>query len=360
MIDKYEDCPCGSENKYKWCCFAKADKPFDIRSQKHFEFLLKKKLSAAKFKQCLHPNKIDCSGGVINAHSIQNNRILSSLARNGHVLMFTLNGDDESTGFIPKRRGRNDATTFSGFCNFHDTSTFLPIERDEFLQSDEQKFLFAYRAFALIFHKKQEQLRAFQQAVSEVPASLKIPYFVDYYRGLRRSEQEFYADNFILSEALINGAFDKVYTKVFEFNYNASVAVCSGFFIKYDLNSNQIAKSMISANKSRESYLYFNAFPQNGKTYILMSCLSRDYLLYENLYNQLSNLDEKELGKYFSRTFVYFVENIVFSQDFWDGQNKLQKDQIQSDFEDTIMVQKRFPSLKHFIHDLKYNFFGDV
>ena len=38
-------------------------------------------------KQCLHPNKAECKGEIIRAHAIQNNRILSRIAENGHVTM---------------------------------------------------------------------------------------------------------------------------------------------------------------------------------------------------------------------------------------------------------------------------------
>lgn len=55
-------------------------------------------------------------------------------------------------------KGRKIATTFSGFCEYHDKITFQDIEDCEFQGSDKQIFLFTYRTFAWHYHKKLQQI----------------------------------------------------------------------------------------------------------------------------------------------------------------------------------------------------------
>ena len=76
-------------------------------------------------KYCLAPDAGDaaCSGGIVNAHSVQGT-LLRRIARDGHVY-----GDVSSIGTLQRNLGQftyglvgvNLASTFTGFCNLHDT-----------------------------------------------------------------------------------------------------------------------------------------------------------------------------------------------------------------------------------------------
>jgi hypothetical protein len=53
--------------------------------------------------------------------------------------------------------GVRKATTFTGFCEFHDTTIFRPIEVYDYTPGNkEQEFLFAYRALAKEYYTKTE------------------------------------------------------------------------------------------------------------------------------------------------------------------------------------------------------------
>jgi hypothetical protein len=100
-------------------------------------------------KYCLHPNAgEECKGDIIKAHTIQRSGGLTRIARQGHV--YTLDpGDAElvKTGMLsPRLIGVNNASTFTGFCNFHDTKTFEPVEKRPFEGNEQQVFLLGYRA----------------------------------------------------------------------------------------------------------------------------------------------------------------------------------------------------------------------
>ena len=66
--------------------------------------------------------------------------------------------------------GRKEATVFTGFCGYHDNELFKPIENNEFDNSDEHIFLYIYRAFALEYHRKQENIKLQQLILRKWPS----------------------------------------------------------------------------------------------------------------------------------------------------------------------------------------------
>jgi hypothetical protein len=156
-IGRNDPCWCGSGKKYKRCHLSREDAPSPnvgdfINAQRHSTPTL-----------CFHPNasSANCSGKIIKAHTVQRNGGLSQIAKDGHV--YTAANDISSViqnqGEITlKLTGLKTATTFTGFCNRHDTEIFKPIETVPFNPSSEHAFLLAYRVlckelYAKMFHK---------------------------------------------------------------------------------------------------------------------------------------------------------------------------------------------------------------
>ncbi len=143
-------CWCGSGKKYKRC-------HLDRERQSPpapYEFLAKSRAILDQ-KYCLHPLAGPQCTKVSRAHTIQRNGGLDKIAVNGHVYMF---GRDETmkTGEAQvKLIGIRAASTFNGFCNFHDNKTFEPIEKHPFTVSEEYAFLLAYRAICMEYYKKR-------------------------------------------------------------------------------------------------------------------------------------------------------------------------------------------------------------
>lgn len=119
------------------------------KKQERIEF--SKKVSEinrkCRFKGCLFPDKSKCTSRKgIRAHSIQRNKILSSIAQSGKVKCFDIRNSLFDKDFSDV--GIAEASTFFGFCNFHDTKVFSDIENFDYINSPKQNLLFAYRACA--------------------------------------------------------------------------------------------------------------------------------------------------------------------------------------------------------------------
>ena len=79
-VGRNEPCPCGSGLKYKKCCLRKTEE------EKLAETIFDAQKNIKKdghIKQCLHPNKSECSDTIVRSHAIQRNGVLSRIADNG-------------------------------------------------------------------------------------------------------------------------------------------------------------------------------------------------------------------------------------------------------------------------------------
>ncbi len=105
-----------------------------------------------KFNKCLCPDMV-CEKPAIRAHSVQKATALSFIEDAQHVygLKMTFRGDEPVCEF--EKIGRNNASTFTGFCNQHDTEIFRPIDTKPLdLEDTEQLFLIAYRSVTRELH----------------------------------------------------------------------------------------------------------------------------------------------------------------------------------------------------------------
>ena len=131
-------------------------------------------------RRCLHFDKGEHCNEFIAAHSIQKSGQLKSIAEDGHV--YRLSADYsilKSTGGIPtpKKIGVNHASTFAGFCKYHDNELFKPIDQEALAPNHKQIALYAYRCVCREFFVKVNAVRAMENLQNH---SSLAPYARDY------------------------------------------------------------------------------------------------------------------------------------------------------------------------------------
>lgn len=255
------------QNKCEYNIFEKFDLS-DISFQEHMTvFSELQRRSIKKSKTCWHPKagratcNLDNRGRIIisAAHSIQNNRALSTIAENGHVMTFDYNMQS-LTGSKPL--GKNLASIFWGFCNKHD-AIFYPIDSERYEGTETQNFLFAYRAFVFSANLKME-------------TSLVINHG-------NQSDIDIQENKQIFNQSILGENYNKIINHRFELSSFYPVA-CSGcFYLEYDFNCNEIEHS-----KDRMEFIFLTVFPtENDKTNILISYFKDDEHLYAKLAKQI-------------------------------------------------------------------------
>ncbi|WP_316635979.1 hypothetical protein [uncultured Flavobacterium sp.] len=298
-------------------------------------------------KICWHPKasntncKVDKSGRIIvsAAHSLQNNGVLSKIVENGHVMSYTFDKGD----FEGKELGKNHASIFWGFCNTHD-AIFSPIEVTEYIKTEEQNFLYAYRGFVVSSHKK-----------------LEVSSWMNYGE---QSDNDIKENKKIFDDAILANDFSVIETEIFELPLFYPIAASSSFYLDFDFEGNEIAHS-----EERMEDVFITLFPSGvNKTYFLLSYFKQDSHLYKNLGDQLRKRDN--LKSDISMLIAAHVENVYFNpvyykifiekheDDLMKIMHEAQMDYASLDENDQIKAQISLTPNNYLTNPLKINFFG--
>ncbi|MFZ2406146.1 MAG: hypothetical protein WAW41_13490, partial [Methylobacter sp.] len=120
-----------------------------------------KELTKKENGRCLHYDSGNKCNSIIDAHSIQRNRSLSSIARNGEVYVVARNiGNLKKNGdnLTYKKARIKSFSTFAGFCQYHDNELFKSIDDFPLTPTEQQIFLYAYRSLCRELFVKENSL----------------------------------------------------------------------------------------------------------------------------------------------------------------------------------------------------------
>lgn len=307
--------------------------------------VMRRGIEESKF--CWHPKadkttcKVNKSGNVIisAAHSIQKNGVLSKIVENGHVMSYTL----DSGEFEGKEYGKGLASIFWGFCNTHD-AIFKPIESRTYNQTEEENFLYAYRAFVVASHKK-----------------IEVSSWMNYGE---QSENDIIENRKIFDDAILRKDFSVLKTEVFELPLFYPIAVSSSFYLDFDFEGN-----LIEHSENRMENIFITLFPtDNNKTYFLLSYFKCDKELYKNLGEQLGK--RNKLKSDITMLIAAHAENVYFNPLYYKTfiekhQEDLRKilSQTQMDFgkvgeNNEIKINFSLTPNDYLKNPLEINFFG--
>lgn len=326
------------------------DKFSEMLNGKELEEIFKKiynKISNnAKDKFCFSKNE-NCSNKIIGAHSIQNNRILSQLSENGDVL-YVAYGDGELKF---NKVGKGKATTFTGFCGNHDSKIFSPIENYHFIKENkQQEFLFAYRIIAREYYAKihsknicEKFVEALENPEKEIIEGYPLQ-FLDSYtleafkigqeqllKSLKYDIRDLNEYKKMLNKSLEKNKFEVIDTYCLELDIPCNLAVASWCYLTRDLKGKVINDTFDC--KERMKPLMITIFPQNNKTYILLSYFNKDKHKYKAFINQLKNLKDDMKKIVISNLIVSHCENFVYSLKHWDLLSEKKKELIKYGFQ---------------------------
>ncbi|WCF08317.1 hypothetical protein NDS46_29395 [Paenibacillus thiaminolyticus] len=267
------------------------------------------------FKGCVHQDST-CNGTTSDAHSIQNKRILNKLAdENGKVICIDFGKAALYRNIKLDEVGRGKASTFTGFCNEHDSKIFKPIEEVEYIiNNNKQEFLFAYRAFALSYYERHSSYGFMKEHLElkrkESSADLddfekRVLYYkkhLEYIENLRIT----------MNKNLDAEKYFKISTVVLDWPENYQIAATSMFFINKDTKGN-----IINDPSSYLSPFFFTIIPQGDRTIVLMSYFTKDKHRYEFLYKQISKAKIDMQKIFISNILAMNVENFFIAPSRW-------------------------------------------
>jgi len=343
-IGRNDPCWCGSGKKFKKCHLNREyESPPPLQ-----QCLLARKLSYGK-QYCLHPNAgAECKGNIIKAHTIQRSGGLSRIAKNGHVYTFfpdhltMLKGGELTARLV----GVKNASTFTGFCGFHDNQTFEPIEKHAFLPNQEQAFLLGYRAICRELFGKRAQLELipFSRQLDRgqpLAAQIKWQDHINYWTiGVQRGMQDFQYHKSLYDDALLGSDYSDVRFYILELDGCPNFMCCGGVQPDYDFagkqlqslvdqqlrhklpssigsNLDEVTREILSTREISDA-VAFSVIATDGGGAVVFTWIGESQVC-EQLVSSLDSLTDPEIPHAVVRFAFRNFENIFASPSWWES-----------------------------------------
>lgn len=330
-LGRNKKCWCGSDKKFKKCHLSRSSEdPLKIQ-----DAIKETKKNKEKF--CLHPeaNPTICNQ-IIQAHSIQKSGIISEIARNQHIYEFSADLGDmiKHNRIEPKLIGINKASTFSGFCNFHDTETFKPIETSQIQINNEHIFLIAYRSLCKEIYAKKYQINTLSfikkgdRGLNELQQLIHQKLVYTYETGVQAGLNDLLKIKNIYDQILLNKNFQRIKYYAIQIDSIPEI-VCSGnIFVEMDFQGNILQTNNEIENLAKNlDRVSFSILMSNKNGIIVFSCLDTETKSI-TFFKSIEKLPDNDLPNAIVRFAFEFFENTFMAPDWWDNLQKEDKDKI--------------------------------
>lgn len=264
---------------------------------------------------------IGCEEPTIRAHSISNKRLLLKLSKDGHVMHFNRNTSD--WGSLVET-GRGAASTFSGFCGGHD-KIFHPIDNEDYVVGNvEQEYLFSLRAAAKEFTTRKAMVHATDTRLvdnqeQEFPLDdVGLAMMDDFKQGFDMGLEDQKTTRGIFVDTFPKCKYNVIETAVLEIDEELPIAVSSTFNLELAHDGSIINDVSPAGYGTRMKPCFLTVFPQNGKTYGLISYFRKDKNSYGFLKN-LNSLDDSEKKVILSNLLTSYTENFTAEPSYWES-----------------------------------------
>jgi hypothetical protein len=330
-LDAYSPCWCGSGRKWKFCHKDREKAKvinFGQRSQEFSQLL--------RTGPCLHPKASPavCSDSrAISSHTIQRRGGLAAIAEKGHVYsikraFFDIAKNDGQVGL--KLWGLNDASTFPGFCNLHDTTLFKPVELPDSKLDAWNAFLLSYRAICYELTTKKAHLRALydmrdtgdngapfakQRAIQNL--------LWTQLNGVKRGEADVTVWKNQYDEDLQAGSLSDFHFYGLAFPCVLPFVASGGFMPEFDYSGNRLQSLGTSA---LSEHVAFNVTVLGGVSVAVLGWKGKADGAAQRFVSSFASLPEKEQADALLLTACEHLENTYFKPSWWDSLSQPNRD----------------------------------
>lgn len=317
VFGPYEPCPCESGEKYKFCCYVKSNNGSNSKKEYNAKRLYSeshKHFRDTDFKTCFGFDN-NCDHGYISSHSLQNNGVLNLIADEGHVYMLDINYREHSLVPILEFRkiGKNQASTFDGFCKYHDEEYFKIIEDVPFEGTDEQNYWFAFRAHCFEAHRKYRLKKSYSSLFKKSPEATRNKQLSNNYRGNELSIIDMEVDYNRFKNIYETREYDKLESFVKVLPFKTAFTVTTAVAICVDIEGNPAADIYNYSESIYIPSIYLSVIPKESETIIIVSRFKEDEC-YDNFIKSLNFCkDDRLLFSFLTYCIAEYSENVYFS-----------------------------------------------
>ena len=333
-LGRNQPCWCGSGKKYKKCHLNREEqeeiKPWEAEQN------LRKAFGA---KYCSIPDtlKNECRGNIVRAHSVSKSMNLKKIERSGHVYAFIHSFENltQNHGVLrPELYGINKASTFTGFCAYHDKQLFSPLEDQEFVGSKEQCCLLAYRAQAREYFTKisSAKLLDFMKQADRGKSpleqfdiqSMAFAHGLGTEAGVR--DATIYKKK--LDSILTTKNFSNINAFILNFKKTPSVFCSAGIFPECDFQGNHL-RDLFDLKTTPDLLTFSTIATKNGGAAVFTWLIDNDSKgNCEKFINSLKTIEPENITSSLIRFFFEFCENVFMEPTWWESLDKAKQDSL--------------------------------
>ena len=268
-------------------------------------------------KECLHPEAPhNCKGGIVKAHTIQKSGGLTEIAQDGHVFR----PDPYCDPTEITRIGINKASTFTGFCEFHDDTLFAPIEKSPLQLTRRHAFLLAFR---VVSHELFLKRRAVEL---QIPDGAPFPDFMlGYQAGARiaiRNLQEVHSE---MGNAILRRRFRKTNFFALEFDTVPQVLCTGAPNVEFDFHGNRL---QFLTRREPLEYITFSILPFGRSRGVVVFAWHGKSNVNARFIRSLSSLSKRDIPDAIVRFAFQSIENMFLAPNWWDELSEAIKERL--------------------------------
>lgn len=325
----YEPCWCGSGIKYKKCHRLREEqKPFSLGKIQN----LQKKVFWRK-RGCMHPlaGQGDCRGKIIDSHTIQRKGPLERIVdETSHVMHFK--PDSESGGLIADKTGWKKASIFPGYCSYHDSRLFEPIEKEKFTGEHWQNILHAFRNVCNELYRKKALIESFEFQKTCVDRGFDIDRQINFQISCNKSiennkksveEMERLRDKF--EDAIIQNKPEVFESKCYFFEGDLEVVSSSVFQCEFDFRGNKLVNLW---DLTQDAQLLSHTIVNTDTGGAIVFVWAKDEKDPKSVVESFDNISDEDKGDIFVQYCFVNCENTFFSEVWWNKLKTNQKDLV--------------------------------
>ena len=313
-------CWCGSGRKFKRCHMNRhRQSPLPLSE-------LKEKTEIGATRLCMHADApAGCGKTIVDAHSLQRRGILSSIARDGEVYGIDMNIIDllREGDFRDRPIRIRSASTFSGFCNIHDSDTFRAIETAPFTASADQCFLFGYRALCMELYKKKCTLLWIPQVLDYLDRGRSFVeqhriqrYFSDFAFGVHAGARDLTQQKALYDEVLRRRAFSEYQAYVIEFGEAPELVATGACQPEFDFDGQILAN--LDYTDRILNFVTYSLIPVGSGGAFVLGWMANDEPT-DALVRSFEQLPDSDVPHAVVRFVCEHCENTYFSPQWWEA-----------------------------------------
>lgn len=289
----------------------------------------------------------ECSGHIIQAHTISKSKNLTYISNNGHVysfMGFNLGHLIKSDGEIQVRKiSIKQASTFSGFCSKHDSEIFKPLD-EGFDLTLEKIFLNYYRTMVRELYLKEKNasyqkttMKNYDKGLSTIEQILYQISLSGFSTGTETGHRDLKIIKSNMDKNLLSKNFSSMKYYAIIINKIPDIISTCVWVASSDFEGNSLV-DLFDVDQYYNSICVSTLVLSNEQGLILFSwddeLKSPECYKFIHSLHQLSSNEKIQACVYW--LFAY-NENIYFSSQWWDSLKTIEQQQITDIFNSTFM-----------------------